>query len=280
VVVAAADTASHAGIDTTRLFDGMPFDDQSVRKMWTVSWDDYATIVERFEELAGGPEACSQLLKNGYHTALPEIRQLAGALISPKTLGVFLMQVVDPIAFEPLVCDAQDLGPERMLFRFNLRPGARPCLTFFRGTIGALEGIPFHLGAPAAVVDADVGPTHGRYDVTFPPSSTLIANGGRVARDVMVRVLPQLGRLDQTAARRHKPIDELDSRLASATHTWALTPRQTVVLRLLVKGEANKDIAGELQCAENTVELHVTEILRKAGAPTRTKLIARFWSEL
>jgi DNA-binding NarL/FixJ family response regulator len=69
-------------------------------------------------------------------------------------------------------------------------------------------------------------------------------------------------------------------RLELAKRSWALTPRQVEVLRLLVRGDANKDIARELGCAENTVELHVTQLLKKSAASSRSRIIARFWSEL
>jgi DNA-binding NarL/FixJ family response regulator len=45
-----------------------------------------------------------------------------------------------------------------------------------------------------------------------------------------------------------------------------------------VQGLSNKEIAQRLDCAENTVELHVTQLLRKAGASSRTKVVAQFWA--
>jgi len=73
--------------------------------------------------------------------------------------------------------------------------------------------------------------------------------------------------------------DPLEDRLERATAAWRLTPRQTEVLAHVVAGLANKEIASELSCADNTIELHVTRLLRKAGVTTRTQLIARFWAE-
>jgi DNA-binding NarL/FixJ family response regulator len=45
-----------------------------------------------------------------------------------------------------------------------------------------------------------------------------------------------------------------------------------------VRGKSNKEIARSLACAENTVELHVTQLLRRASASSRAELIARYWS--
>lgn len=59
---------------------------------------------------------------------------------------------------------------------------------------------------------------------------------------------------------------------------WKLSPRQAEVLGLVVRGNANKDIAEELGIAEGTVEAHVTAIMRKAGVDTRARLAAKYWA--
>jgi DNA-binding CsgD family transcriptional regulator len=68
-------------------------------------------------------------------------------------------------------------------------------------------------------------------------------------------------------------------RLAAAIARQRLTPRQGEVLGLLVLGESNKAIARELGCAEATVEIHVTALLRKSCCEGRCALVSRFWSE-
>jgi DNA-binding NarL/FixJ family response regulator len=52
-----------------------------------------------------------------------------------------------------------------------------------------------------------------------------------------------------------------------------LTPQQHRVLALMAEGKANKVIAYELQITEPTVKAHVTEILRKFGASSRTQAV-------
>jgi DNA-binding NarL/FixJ family response regulator len=64
-------------------------------------------------------------------------------------------------------------------------------------------------------------------------------------------------------------------RAESAAAKWRLTPRQREVLRLLSQGRTNKNIAATLGIAEVTVEVHVSAILRRAGAGSRAELIAR-----
>jgi two-component system, NarL family, response regulator LiaR len=51
----------------------------------------------------------------------------------------------------------------------------------------------------------------------------------------------------------------------------ALTERETEVLRLLARGKANKQIAGNLYVSEKTVKAHVLNILRKLGVQSRTQ---------
>ena len=55
---------------------------------------------------------------------------------------------------------------------------------------------------------------------------------------------------------------------------FGLTPRQTQVLALLLRGYANRSIAADLQCAVNTVEHHVSAVLAKAGVDSRAELLA------
>lgn len=50
-----------------------------------------------------------------------------------------------------------------------------------------------------------------------------------------------------------------------------LTHRQQEVLRLMVRGKANKEIGDQLGMAENTVRVHVAAILKYLGVKNRTE---------
>lgn len=53
-----------------------------------------------------------------------------------------------------------------------------------------------------------------------------------------------------------------------------LSPRQREVLELLVAGTSTAAIAGELGIARGTVKLHISDVLRKLGVPTRAAAVA------
>jgi NarL family two-component system response regulator LiaR len=54
-----------------------------------------------------------------------------------------------------------------------------------------------------------------------------------------------------------------------------LTKREREVLALMVKGMSNEEIAGHLVIMASTVKYHVSNILSKLGATTRTEAVAR-----
>jgi FixJ family two-component response regulator len=53
----------------------------------------------------------------------------------------------------------------------------------------------------------------------------------------------------------------------------ALTPRERTVMRLVVTGRRNKQIAGEIQSSEATVKVHRTNLMRKMHALSLADLI-------
>ena len=56
----------------------------------------------------------------------------------------------------------------------------------------------------------------------------------------------------------------------------ALSPREREVLGCLAEGRSNKQIAGALGISVRTVTVHVSNLLRKTGAASRTE--AALWA--
>lgn len=58
-----------------------------------------------------------------------------------------------------------------------------------------------------------------------------------------------------------------------------LTSREAEVLSMLADGAGNRDIASRLGISEHTVKFHVSSILGKLGASTRTEAVTRGYRE-
>jgi len=70
------------------------------------------------------------------------------------------------------------------------------------------------------------------------------------------------------------PVQDLESNADDrrlAEQLGQLTPAQFRVLLCIADGKLNKQIAYELNLAENTVKVHVTAVLRKLGCYSRTQ---------
>lgn len=76
------------------------------------------------------------------------------------------------------------------------------------------------------------------------------------------------------AGQRHIPA-EVAARLADRVTRSQLSGRELEVLRLMVDGRRNREIAGALDITEGTVKLHVSSILGKLGAADRTEAVTR-----
>ena len=67
---------------------------------------------------------------------------------------------------------------------------------------------------------------------------------------------------------------EVAAEIAEHSTDHALTPREVDVLRLVAKGNGNKEIAAQLSLTEETVKGHIRNILAKLEANDRTHAVA------
>ena len=58
-----------------------------------------------------------------------------------------------------------------------------------------------------------------------------------------------------------------------------LSERESEVLAMMAEGAGNREIAARLKISENTVKFHVSSILNKLGAATRTEAVTRGYRE-
>lgn len=87
---------------------------------------------------------------------------------------------------------------------------------------------------------------------------------------------PQLRRAVKAAANGQVQLSpqvaaQLVSEMRNLHSAEQLTEREWMVLRLLARGQSNREIATNLQISETTVKTHVKNVLGKLGVPSRTQ---------
>ena len=70
-----------------------------------------------------------------------------------------------------------------------------------------------------------------------------------------------------------------DTRWERTVTRWGLSQRQAEVLRGLLDGLSNAEIARTLGCKPRTVESHVAAIRQRADASSRLEVVAAYWAE-
>jgi Response regulator containing a CheY-like receiver domain and an HTH DNA-binding domain len=70
-----------------------------------------------------------------------------------------------------------------------------------------------------------------------------------------------------------EPVGRPAKRTNAAAENTGLTERELAVLRALGEGRSNKEIAGALWLAEQTVKFHLTNIYRKLDVSSRTEAV-------
>ncbi len=97
------------------------------------------------------------------------------------------------------------------------------------------------------------------------------------ARAYMLKIMPSSELIDvirQVHAGKKKIPIPIAAKLAEHYSDELLTDREVEVLRHLVDGKRNRDIAEKLFIAEETVKAHMKHILTKLGANDRTQALA------
>ena len=97
------------------------------------------------------------------------------------------------------------------------------------------------------------------------------------ARGYMLKSMPPgelLAGIREVHAGRKRIPSEVAAQLAEHMGEEALTARELEVLQQIAGGNRNRDIAGRLFIAEETVKVHVKHIMEKLGAKDRTEAAA------
>lgn len=108
-----------------------------------------------------------------------------------------------------------------------------------------------HLGARGLVLKDSAA------DVLFKSIHSVLAGQYWIASDEVADAPASLRKLESELRRRR---------------AFGLTPRELEIVRMVVGGYTNKEIAETLSIGENTVKSHLTHIFNKLGASSRIEL--------
>lgn len=87
-------------------------------------------------------------------------------------------------------------------------------------------------------------------------------------------------RFDQPPTREDESVQQsIDAVLPRFADAYGLSPRERDVLRLIVLGKDNQNIASIMGVAPSTVKVHVHNVLKKCGQPNRVELTKAFWAK-
>jgi DNA-binding CsgD family transcriptional regulator len=129
----------------------------------------------------------------------------------------------------------------------------------------------------------------GRIDHSNEAGASLVAREPHAARESIRRTIAQSGAAALVSKLNLPGIPEcflvvlrdedsfLSQRLRTLRGEWKTTPAESAVLRWLVTGDSNKEIAIKLDRSEVSVERAVTSLLRKSMCGGRARLVANFW---
>jgi ATP/maltotriose-dependent transcriptional regulator MalT len=163
---------------------------------------------------------------------------------------------------------ARELTGNRGVFSITL-PASRTLVARLRRASSS-----FVVGAAVAEVERTLLETRRRISELETANARLVEMTERLKAEAELR-----GRTE-AALRAVESIDTVfAARLERVGQSWQLSTRHVEIVALVVRGIGNKDIAGRLGCATHTVELHMTEVLRRSRQQSRSALIAAFWSD-
>lgn len=66
-------------------------------------------------------------------------------------------------------------------------------------------------------------------------------------------------------------------KLKVGSKSYQFTPRQLEIIKLLVQGKKNQEIADQLFIQLGSVKFHVTNIIKKLGVTSRAEVMAKYF---
>jgi len=274
-LVVAVGAVRSAGGCVSALFEGSRLTEQSIRKNTWVSWDDFlefATRVDLQIQKLGLSDDFGRYLAPQF----PVFGLLMGALIPPLQFCKMHLELAQA-SYRNLRLELETTE-ESINAELTLMDGYRASEIPFRHFVNVISWAPIAVGLPRSEVKAEVWATGLRASIH-----------PREPENLSQRLTSELSLFSEKAAEQLYQFRQIlvpqdltprpgaESKMALAIRRWGLTQRQARVLELLVQGKSNRDIGKALSCSDRTVEIHVTQLLKRTAAANRTELIARFW---
>ena len=212
-------------------------------------------------------------------------------------IGAVLIACPSPLLRDALTQILQDVGVT-MIHEASDLHGALSCLRSMENDRVDLVILDATLcnGRANAVSSVQQEGDHARvvvlgYDINTISSDQLLTADGiltfDITADMMVRSLHLIQKGERVVprelmqaivvrSRRDRDQPAASMQTSPLGRSQAPSPRETEILRRLLRGHSNKTIARELGITETTVKVHLKSLLRKIGASNRTQ--AAIWA--
>jgi DNA-binding CsgD family transcriptional regulator len=219
---------------------------------------------------AGGPDLADEVVAQ-----LEAARACADAAACPRCATELRLTTADALAHIGRRSEAADSLAEWVGLQLHPQPRDgylhRRVEALLHGSTGSLE---------AAACDADeLGFRLDGLWTRLDLGAALAASDGARAKEVLATVAERADdwgaqTIAETARKRLRSLGVRTWR-RGVTRGAALTEREHAIARLIAGGASNPEIAQQLFLSRKTVERHVSNVLKKAGARNRAELAAR-----
>lgn len=284
-------TMRNEGVDLGRAVAGTTLlpsyvDDPPAR----VAWAEHALLTDRFAEAMGGAAALEAVFERDQREAMPLLSLLVASVVDPVDLYRLMDEVFAPSLYPMFVIQFRVRADGTLEAEGHLPEPYRASRAFMHAMVGLHRGAPRMLGLPSSVLEAETTERSVRMRITPPRRASLLGRVADVGRDVLDEVAVLNRELTSAFAVMRASAGEaatrgedargegLAERLAERSTAWGLTTRQREVLAGVAEGLTNKELCERLGCSLPTVETHMSALLRKAGAMSRSELQAALWS--
>ncbi|MED5260856.1 MAG: ATP-binding protein [Myxococcota bacterium] len=204
--------AESAGVERSRLLDGFPPEAAlSSATAHPITWEEFATILERLEDAVLGPDGLERIGSRITNAKpMPVLRRLAGLSARPTTLYRAAQNWALRRALPGLQSSIVTLEDDRLRVECTVPAPLRPCPQIFHLATGALRALPRALDLGEAYVQAEISERHAEWRILLPPARTLGARLTR-ARRAFFSSRAALDQLTSQQAELEARIDDLQS---------------------------------------------------------------------